>query len=124
MKKPSLTRIFLLAACSVTPVFCQISQDHPELCGDNTRTVAVPADISATMNKSNGTATLHYGPNRALELQGVNDEIRQVCPLASNKLNSFGWNFVGYEVNIIDLVRGAVVDSFVAYDPVMSPDQR
>jgi hypothetical protein len=36
----------------------------------------------------------------------------------------FGFNSVGYTVNIVDLTRAEVADSFVAYDPVMSPDQR
>ena len=124
MKKPSLTRTFLLAACSVTPVFCQASQDHPELCGDKTRTVALPPGISATMNKSNGTATLRLGPSRTLELHDINTEIEEVCPLASNRLVSFASNSVGYTINIIDLSRGAVLDDFVAYDPLMSPNQR
>ncbi len=31
---------------------------------------------------------------------------------------------LGYDVNIIDPQRGAVTDSFVAYDPMMSPNQR
>jgi hypothetical protein len=121
MKKPSLTRTFLLAACSVAPVFCQISQDHPELCGDKAKTVAVPPGISATA-KSNVTATLHLSANRSVEIRGVNHEI-QVCLAAANKLVSFGL-YVGYDANIVDLVRGAVVDYLVAYDPIISPDHR
>ncbi len=75
-------------------------------------------------NQTNGIATVRFGAGHAIELQDVANDIQAVCPLAPNKVVSFGWNAVGYDVNIIDPQRGAVTDSFVAYDPMMSPNQR
>ena len=124
MKKIALARICAVAVLWPIPVFGQISQDHPELCGDKTRAVAAPPQISAVISKSNGTAVLYVGPNRSLELRGTNVDILELCPLSSNKVISFGSNSVGYDVNIVDLVRGAVVDYFGVYDPIMSPNQR
>jgi hypothetical protein len=106
------------------PVFCQILQNHAALCGDKTRPADVPPGVVATIDKSNGTATLGYGPGKAMALQGANAEIQEVCPLLSNKLVVFGFNSVGYEINIVDLMRGEVSDSLVASDPVMSPNRR
>jgi len=122
MRDLSMIRIFM-TLCSLTPAFCQISQDRPELCGDRSRYTAVPLNISATINESNGSAVLSMGPEHAIELQGVNEDILEVCPLASNKMVAFGSTGVGYQVNIIDTLHYAVADSFSASDPAMSPDQ-
>lgn len=105
------------------PLFCQILQDHPGLCGAGTPQVAVPAGFTATINPTNGEAILDYA-GRKIALDGINDEIWQVCPLPSGKVVIFGFNFVGFEISIVDLKRGDVSDSFLAYDPVMSPNQR
>jgi hypothetical protein len=124
MKALWLVQTFSFAVWSLTPLFCQISQNHPDLCGDRDRPAAVPPDLSATINKSNGTAALRFGRNHAVALQGVNDEILEVCPMASNKLVVFGSTDVGYEVNSIDTRRYVVSDSFAAYAPLMSPNQQ
>jgi hypothetical protein len=57
-------------------------------------------------------------------LKGGNDEIREVCPLPSGQFAVFAFNDVGYDVNIVHLTHMQVADSFLAYDPVMSPDRR
>ena len=115
---------WVLGMCCFTPVFCQISQNHPELCGDSTKTVPLPPGMSATINHSNGAATLRYGPNRAIDLGYAIDEVRQVCRVESDKLVAFTWDSIGYDVKIIEQSTGILVDSFAAYDPVMSPNQR
>ena len=105
------------------PLFCQILQNHAELCGAGRPQFPLPRGLSATINPSNGQATLDHA-ERKIGLHGSNDQIRQVCPLASGKLVIFGFNSVAYQINIVDLKRGELSDSFRAYDPLMSPDQR
>ena len=123
MKRPPLIRTYVLAACSLIPALCQISQNRPELCGGSGGFVAVPPDLSVIFNKPSGTATFRLGSSHSVALNGVNNEIHQVCPLSSDRLVSFGWNFVGYTLNVIDLRRAVVLDSFLADDPVISPNQ-
>jgi len=123
MKKFCFIKTSILALWCLVPVFGQIDQDQPELCGDKTRITVVPPGLSAAINRTNATAVLSFGLNHTVDLQGINGEIHEVCPLPSNKLVSFGL-YVGYDVNIIDTLRYTVADSFVAYDPVMSPNQR
>lgn len=122
-----MSRVTLISAYILhvvyAPLFCQILQDHPELCGRGKSRIPVPAGLTAAINPTNGDATLEYA-GRKIALDGVNDEIWQVCPLPAGKLVIFGFNGVGYEISIVDLKRGEVSDSFLAYDPAMSPNQR
>lgn len=106
------------------PLFCQILQNHPELCGDKRNPAQAPPGLVATIDRSNSTATLEYGSGATMLLEGANDEIQEVCPLASGKVAVFGYNYVGYEINIVDLAHMQVADSFLAYDPMMSPNRR
>jgi hypothetical protein len=64
------------------------------------------------------------GQNQTIVLPGLHTELREVCPVGSNRLVSFGFNGVGHQISIIDLLKGSVTDSFPTYDPVMSPNQR
>src|SRR5260370_15341888 len=83
-----------LACCLSFSMLGQITQGHAELCGNQTRTVPVPANVSATLNRSNGVAVLTLqinGSAHAVELPGVQQEIREVCPLSQNRLIAFAW---------------------------------
>jgi hypothetical protein len=108
--------------CAV-PALPQILQEHPELCGTAVP-VPVPPNVWAEIQPSNGVAVLHLGKDRAIELKGVNDEIHELCPAGPRALVSFGFNYVGYSVNIVDQSGRTPSDSFLAYDPLMSPNQR
>jgi len=104
----------------------QIAQDHPELCGNETRIVPVPGSLSAAIDRSNGVAVLTLqmtGSAHAVKLPGVQQEIREVCPISGNRLIVFGWYQTIHVITVIDQTSGTVVDSFMAYDAVMSPDQ-
>jgi hypothetical protein len=95
MKSSCFIRTSMLALWCLAPVFGQIDQDYPELCGDKTRITAVPPELSVSISKTNSTAVLSCGREHSVELKGSNDEILEVCPLPSNKLVSFGFNHVG-----------------------------
>ncbi len=116
-----------MAFCLLIPAFCQISQDHPELCGDKNRTVPVPADVSVLARYDTlPVVTLGAsGSARRIELpDSYFDEIQEVCPSPDSKLVVFGASEGSYRIHIIDQSRAGVVDSFWAYDSLMSPDHR
>jgi hypothetical protein len=103
----------------------QINQDHPELCGNDMLGSQQLPVVSASINPSNGVATLTLqldGSPKEVELLGAHDEIRQVCPVPHGRLVVFGWAGA-YAVNIVDGKNGQILDAFLAYDPKISPDQ-
>ena len=115
-----------LTLCFSFSMLGQIAQDHPELCGNGSHVVAVPKNVSAVLNRSNGVAVLALqinGSAHTLELPGVQHEIREVCPISQNRLIVFGWYETMHVITIIDETHGSIIDSFMAYDPVMSLDQ-
>jgi hypothetical protein len=57
-------------------------------------------------------------------LPGVQEEITQVCPLPDNQLLIFGRAVGAHNVVIVDGALTRVLDSFYAYDPKVSPNQR
>jgi hypothetical protein len=121
MEPVALLRVCVFVSIS-SPLFCQILQNRPELCGDQTR--PIPAPRGLFVSTSNYPTILHYGVGRTVTLQGINEEIQEVCPLPNEKIVVFASNHVGHTINIVDLARGEVADSFLAYDPIMSPDHR
>jgi hypothetical protein len=104
----------------------QIAQDHPELCGQGTRPVTLPENITAVTDGSSGVSELRLpvrGSSRSISLPGIQNEIRQVCPIGQDRLVVFAWDEGAYNITVVDRVNGTVVDSFMNYNPVMSPDQ-
>jgi hypothetical protein len=112
----------IIAFSAFTPAYSQISQERPELCGDKAHTFVVPANLWAEIPSANGGVALHFGPEPAVELPIGNGDL-QVCPLASNKLVSFEGEGA-YQIGVVDTERYVVADTFLAYDPLMSPNQR
>jgi hypothetical protein len=84
---------FVLTGCLLAPAFCQVPQDHPELCG---KQAAAPPKVYATIDHSNGRAVLNIGPEHSLALPGINDEIQEVCLVGPSKWVVFGSTDVGY----------------------------
>jgi hypothetical protein len=104
----------------------QIAQSHPELCGIPDGVVVLPRNITAAESGAATILTIKLGLSLKSIRMGAVDEIHQICPIPGGELVSFGFTGgVGaYDIEIIDGSRGSVLDSFWAYSPVMSPDQR
>jgi hypothetical protein len=120
------TGVLALGLLISTASLCQIAQDHPELCGNETQAVPVPPNVTAVTKAASATSTLTIevnGSARRIDLPGIQDEIQQVCAIPGARLVVFGWHG-GYSVYIIDQSKGTVVDSFTSYSPIMSPDHR
>jgi hypothetical protein len=55
-------------------------------------------------------------------LSGIQHEVRQICEVNAKELIIFGWSGA-YNINILSEDDGREIESFFAYDPVISPDQ-
>lgn len=130
MKTIAHCLFWILPLVLAGPAFSQIAQEYPELCGDRSLPVPVPEGVSAVQTAdiqgANFILTLQLsnGLLRSARLPSLTNEIRQVCPVGEH-LVVFAWDAGGaYEICIIDMKSGSILDSFLAYDPVMSPDRR
>lgn len=69
-----MSRVTLISAYILhvvyAPLFCQILQDHPELCGRGKSRIPLPAGLTAAINPTNGDATLEYA-RRKIALDGA-----------------------------------------------------
>jgi len=102
----------------------QISQSQPESCGLTDEANPPLPNLSVIVD-GDGHATLYLGTTGIL-LNGdlpTLKEIAQVCPISSRLSVVFG-EYGGTEVFIVDLANKALVDSFAAHSPVISPNQR
>jgi hypothetical protein len=126
--KPAL--FVLLSAVCLRPVWGQIAQTHPEYCGLPGDVNPPPSDISASLDPQ-GHATLYIGRGNSARgillmldsLPSLISELTQVCPLSHGRMVVFA-DYVGTDLYIVDPSKTALVDSFLAYNPVISPDQR
>ncbi len=124
-----LTLYALISAVCLCPIWGQIAQSHPEYCGIPGGVNPPPPDMSATIDSS-GHAVLYLGRGRStpgIPLRGALpssiSEIAEVCPLSDGRLVVFG-DFGGTDIYIVDRTKASVVDTFTAYTPRISPDQR
>jgi hypothetical protein len=101
----------------------QITQSHPEFCGlANGANPPLP-DLSATIDRD-GNAVLYLGrTSTGISLTDSVIEIAEVCPLSDGRLAIFA-DYGATQVFIIDAAKKALVDTFAAYHPVISPNQR
>jgi hypothetical protein len=110
--------------CLTFSAFGQIVQKRPEICGSPGGVVPVPPAITAISDRSQGISqlSLKIGDSVAsLQLSAI--AIEQVCPLPQGKLLVVGETGGADNVNIVSQTTGALLDSFYAWDPVISPDQ-
>jgi len=106
------------------PALSQIDQDRPELCGSQSRAVPVPKGISArVLHDQNQSVLVSIASSASPQPVGLPwlgvTRIEEACPLGPRKIVLFATPWV----SIVDLGDGTVLDSFIAYDPIMSPDQ-
>ncbi len=109
------------------PLFGQISQIHPELCGKPDGVVPLPPNISATVDRSVGQANLFIGPGNSapkISLPGVVNEIDEVCPISGDRVVIFSSSGYSSWVNVVDSMKASLVDSIHGFSAVMSPNQR
>jgi hypothetical protein len=130
----SIEVIMKLAILSLTfalpALWGQIAQSRPEYCGIPGGVNPALPDLSANIDQE-GQAVLYIGrgdsvPGIPLTLGGLPSSISgiaEVCPLSDGRLVVFG-DYGGTAVYIAERTKPSVVDSFAAYHPVISPDQR
>jgi hypothetical protein len=116
-----------------TAVRSQITQSHPEYCGIPGNLNPPLPPVTARVDSNNGTATLFLSQRSSatavLRLQDdLVSEISEVCPLSDGRLVVFGeiprYEGVAENIFVVDSAKSSLVDSFSAYRPVLSPNQR
>jgi hypothetical protein len=108
----------------------QIAQSHPEYCGVPGGVNPPQPDVSVSIDQQ-GNSFLFIGRGNSVPgipltvggLPSLISEISEVCPLSDGRLVLFG-NYGGTAVFVVDRNKPSLVDSFDAYYPVISPDQR
>jgi hypothetical protein len=108
---------------------CQLPQLHPELCGTPGSVVAPALGMSAVIDRDNVTVRFFFKDTaETLSVQGLLDEIAEVCPISNGQAVVFGAVGRGLRgasaIYIIDEKIPMVIDNFEGYQPIMSPDQR
>ena len=75
---------------------------------------------------SDGVTTLRLAAGPGIRLRNEMREVERVCEGAGDKLVVFGTALSRplYNVAVIEADSGALVDSFLAYSPTLSPDGR
>ena len=118
----------LFSAVCMNPVWGQIAQSYIEYCGLPGGANPPLTDISATVDRAKGSATLYIGsgsPAAGIPLEdALISEIAQVCPLSNGRLVVFADMVGASAIYLIDKASASVMDLFWAFDPVISPDQR
>jgi len=120
-------RLYALAVAFGAPTFCQIPQDHPELCGHGRGTVELPTGINTVSRADRAGAELTVkrrdGSTKSIELRTPEGTIQQVCPIGQDKLLVFGAVGDAYIAWVLSQVTGERVDGLRTRDPKVSPDQ-
>ena len=117
-------RALTLSAVVVLPIFSQIAQDRPELCGKPQGLIPLPHTISAEHSGTHMDLAIELdGREAKIELSGV-QEVDEVCPLDGNRFLVFTTMGAGDStIFIVSGTTGALLDSFVVQTPAVSPDQ-
>jgi hypothetical protein len=106
----------------------QITQDHPELCSAGSVAISIPPGIAGMTNSVTGTSDLILttkADTSRLKIPGGMDEAQQACPLPGNRALIFGVAAPSlYNLVLVNTSTGAPIDSFYAFSPVISPNQR
>jgi hypothetical protein len=120
MRKCSLLIVSVLLPLSAV---CQIPQSSPQFCGTGVTAVALPTDIAPVFNEKGATLVLRTG-GPAIHLRLDDWSIDQMCPLPGGRVAAFGFTGNGTTISLLDPARSVLVDEWISYDPVISPDGR
>jgi hypothetical protein len=123
MKLASCSAFFLVFSVSLAG---QILHTATKSCGNSEVVPPVAQGVTATVDKE-GHAELFIGGGTAgidLEGNGVIYQIAEVCSLTGGRLAVFGDVGNGAIIDIVDVVKQSLVDSFWGFGPVISPDRR
>jgi hypothetical protein len=102
----------------------QLPQSHPDFCGMPGALVPVPPNVSAVSYPEKGYSDLFIRSDPAIRLD-MDGEIDQACELPLHRIIVFGNSGAyGTKISIVDIEKPALIDTFLVYDPILSPDRR
>jgi len=118
---------FLLAATFAIISPAQMTQNHPELCGQPNSSIPVPVGVrwappaDPDTMRSTLFVKLPDGEHK-LDLE-VWPTMDQICPLPNDQLVIFGELNDNYGIFRIERKTATIIDGLGGRDPMMSPDQ-
>ncbi len=120
----TVRRCLVLALALAAPAFGQIAQNRPELCGKTGESVPLPSFVSGVSSDAHSTLSIQLnGYTAKVEMPG-DSQILQVCPISEGRLLVFGAPAPeAYDIYVVKGATGAVMDSFDARSPALSPNQ-
>ena len=117
--------IFLFAVPFSGTATAQLLQRRPDFCGTPGALIPLPRNVSAVSYSQKGYSDFFVRDGAPPVRLDMDEVIDQVCELPDHRIAAFGSSGpYGTNVSIIDTEKGALVDTFLVYDPVLSPDKR
>jgi hypothetical protein len=117
--------IFLFAVLFSGTATGQLLQRRPDFCGTPGALIPLPRNVSAVSYSEKGYSDFFVRDGASPVRLDMDEVIDQVCELPDHRIAVFGSSGAyGTNVSIIDTEKGALVDTFLVYDPVLSPDKR
>jgi hypothetical protein len=118
-----LRRLQFAALCSIALASGQVAQDHPELCGRPGVSIPLPTGVSIVTDLSEFRSALHSETlNKTIDFPPIMERVQQVCPIPHDEVVVFGLGTPAlYNIEIVGLTDGSLLDSFYGYSPVIAP---
>jgi hypothetical protein len=123
---PPLGGVLMITLYAGLLTHAQVTQDHPELCGRPGTSVPIPAGLTFSMDPSDFRTELHdHAANKTIPFPAIMQSIPQVCPVSSDEAVVFGLATpVLYNLELVRVSDGTLLDSFYGYTPLIAPNQR
>lgn len=103
----------------------QLLQRRPDFCGAPGALVPLPRNVSAVSYPEKGYSDLSVREGAPPVRLDMDEVIDQVCELPGNRIAVFGNSGAyGTNISIVDTQKAALVDTFLVYDPILSPNKR
>jgi hypothetical protein len=123
MKRTPL--IVLLALSFSGTVIGQLPQRRPDFCGTPGVLVPLPRNVSAISYPEKGYSDLFVRDGATAVRLDTDEVIDQVCELPEDRIVVFGNSGAyGTNISIVDMEKAVLVDTFLVYDPRLSPNRR
>ncbi len=123
MKRTPLVSLLVLSFSGTA--IGQLPQRRPDFCGTPGVLVPLPPSVSAVSYPEKGYSDFFVRDDAPPVRLDMDEVIDQVCELSDHRVVVFGNSgSYGTNISIVDVDKAALTDTFLVYDPILSPDRR